>query len=104
MEQLPQNLTFDGTAYDATLDKERLTNQAYRVYAFMSTQRWHTLREIAEATGAPEASASACLRDFRKPRWNWHTVEKRRRGEPSHGCWEYRVMPRVVNMEQGKLF
>lgn len=40
------------------------------------------------ATGAPEASASARLRDLRRAGL---TVERRRRGDPKAGLWEYRV-------------
>jgi hypothetical protein len=55
----------------------------------MSDGRARTLREINEATGAPEASASACLRDFRKPRFGRHILLKNRRGEPKQGLFEY---------------
>ena len=37
----------------------------------------------------PEASISARLRDFRK---HGLSVERRRRGDPRAGLWEYRVL------------
>lgn len=84
---------FEGTAYDPELDKDRLNKQSRRIYDLMIDGGWRTLKEIAAVTAAPEASASACLRDFRKDKWHNHRVEKRRRGEPKSGLWEYRVLP-----------
>ena len=56
------------------------------MYRVIRDGRWYTLRQIAEAAGAPEASVSARLRDFR----NLHgmTVQKKRRNS---GLWLYRV-------------
>ena len=82
---------FNGPAYDRDLDTQRLTGQIQRVFGLMSDGSWRTLREIAEATGDPEASVSAQLRHLRKPRFGSHTVERRRRGEASSGLWEYRL-------------
>lgn len=87
------DLHFDGSDYDPDLDQIRLTGQAKKIYYLMRDRKWRSLREISDATGAPEASASACLRDFRKERFNYHTVNKRRRGEPKSGLWEYQVLP-----------
>lgn len=47
-------------------DTKRLGAQMQRVIAYVSDEHWHTLREIAEAIGAPEASVSARLRDCRR--------------------------------------
>jgi hypothetical protein len=82
--QLP--LRFDGSDLDAD-DEERLTGQALRVFAIMSDGQWRTLREIATATGDPEASVSARLRDFRKPP-HIHDVDRRKH---HGGLWEYRL-------------
>ncbi len=89
------DLRFDGRAYDPKYDKERLTNQIRKIYYFMSDGSWRTLGEISAATGAPEASASAGLRDFRKERFGSQTVNKRRRGDPCCGLWEYQLVIKV---------
>ena len=72
-------------------DHLRLGAQAAAVYRLMSDGRWRTLREIAAAVDAPEASVSARLRDFRKARFNSHDVQRRRRFE-GKGVWEYRLV------------
>ena len=88
--QLP--LRFNGSAYDPALDQVRLTGQALRVFNMMKRGGWWTLWEISIRIGDPEASISAQLRHLRKPRFGGHTVNKRRRGEPGHGWWEYQLM------------
>ena len=87
--------TFDGHCFDEQLDGFRLSRQIDRVKAYMLDSQWRTLREISKATGAPEASASAHLRDLRKKRFGLHMVNKRRRGDPYSGLWEYQVVWRV---------
>jgi hypothetical protein len=82
---------FGGATFDEEQDRARLTRQLDRVRSFMTRvdchDWWHTLHEISEALGYPEASISARLRDLRKQGFN---VERRRvAGE--HGLWEYRV-------------
>ena len=84
---------FDGETYEASQDWHRLTTLLERVLAFMSDHQWHTLGAISEATGGAEASVSARLRDFRKPRFGGYTVEKRRVGGGRRGLWEYRIPP-----------
>lgn len=78
----------DGATFDAVFDFDRLNAQAKRVFRVMADGEWRTLRELAGATGDPEASVSARLRDLRKPRFGGLTVERRRRGR---GLWEYRI-------------
>lgn len=75
-------------------DAARIRGQMQRIYALMQDQAWRSLREIAEVTGDPEASISADLRSFRKAQFGGHTVERRRRGEPLQGLWEYRLLAR----------
>lgn len=88
METLTQTvLNFDGPDLTAA-DHERLTSQFHRVMSFMAGGEWHTLREISDATGAPEASCSAQLRHARKPRFGSHVVEREHRGG---GVYVYRV-------------
>jgi len=92
VHQLP--LRFNGPAYDPALDQVRLTGQALRVFRMMKGGSWWCLWEISQRTGDPEASISAQLRHLRKPRFGGHTVNKRRRGEPGHGWWEYQLVVR----------
>ena len=79
---------FGGDTFDQTRDGARLNAQAQKVFDVMCDRSWRTLGQIAEATGAPEASVSARLRDLRKPRFGGFTVERRHR---DRGLWEYRL-------------
>ncbi len=81
----------DGATYDARLDLERLNKQARRVFNVMRDGMWRTLRQISDATGDPEASISARLRDFRKQRFGGLNVERRREA----GTWLYRLVVRA---------
>lgn len=87
-----------GETYDAQLDLRRLGRQlqGVRDYMFMASEYgWRTLQEIAGATGYPEASVSARLRDLRRPVYGALVVERRRRGEGARGLHEYRIkLPR----------
>lgn len=85
------NQRFNGPDYVPEFDKARLTGQIERIYKTMIDGKWRTLEEIQAATGDPQASISAQLRHLRKERFGSHTVEKRRRGEPSHGLFEYKL-------------
>lgn len=82
---------FSGADYVPERDKKRLTGQINAIYELVKDGAWRTLREIAEATGAPEASVSAQLRHLRKDCFGRHVVNKRHRGEPSHGLYEYQL-------------
>ncbi len=93
MTGVQQPLRFDGSDYLPWRDDERLSSQYRRVFSLMADGRWRTLREIADATGDPEASVSADLRHARKPRFGSHQVEKRYVGD---GLFEYRLL---VNTE-----
>jgi hypothetical protein len=85
---------FDGTVYDPAADKDRLSNQLGRVFQCMRDGEWRTLDEIHKTTlGEPVASISAQLRHLRKPRFGSYRVEKRHRGDPAHGLFEYRLLP-----------
>jgi biotin operon repressor len=57
---------FGGSTYSPSRDFDRLSRQAQRVAQFMERGNWVTLSEIAQATGDPEASVSARLRDLRR--------------------------------------
>ena len=77
----------DGETVIPKKDEKRLNRQAQLVWNFMSDGQWHTLAEISRATGAPEASVSARLRDFRKVRFDYHQVLRRRRTDGTHEYW-----------------
>lgn len=100
--QVPK--TFDGVTYDLEHDQKRLTGQLKAVYEAMLRERypytgWYTLAEIqwyvqviTDFKRKPsEASISARLRDLRKEKFGGHTVNKRHRGDPKRGLWEYQL-------------
>ncbi len=89
----PLPMWFDGMTYDPDRDEKRLSKQISKVWRAMNDGRWHTLYGLSENTGVPEASVSARIRDFRKPRFGDHTVD-RRCGE--RGQWWYRLIPKVT--------
>ena len=65
-----------GETFELARDGARLCAQAKRVLAFCLANDWVTLRQISEACGDPEASASARLRDLRRvgaSRWSGST-------------------------------
>lgn len=80
----------DGATYSPRKDRAPLNAQAQRVWDVLAGGRWLTLAEIAAETGDPEASVSARLRDFRKPKFGEHEVSRRRRAD--HRVWEYRLV------------
>ena len=81
---------FDGFTYDEGRDRERLFAQLLRVWHVMADRGWHTLEEIAARTGDPTASVSARLRDFRKPKWGGHVVNRQ---HVERGLWTYQLIP-----------
>lgn len=83
---------FDGHDYNRKRDHRRLSGQIKKVWNFMNDGEWHTLGQINQVTGAPEASASACLRDFRKAKWGSHTVE---REYLVNGLYRYKLIPNI---------
>lgn len=85
------NKPFDGSDYKPELDQKRLTGQLQKLFSLMKDGTFRTLSEIERFTGIPQASASAQLRNLRKPRFGAFTVTKRRRGEGSAGLYEYQV-------------
>lgn len=90
---------FDGDTYQLDLDKIRLNAQLRRVVDVMRDGHWRTLEELARATGDPESSVSARLRDLRKARFGAFTVARRRRGEAERGLFEYRVSNTIIGGE-----
>ena len=81
----------DGETYDPVQDYVRLADQGACVWRCMMDGKWRTLGEISKATRYPESSIGARLRDFRKPKWGEHTVDRRQRAGCSRGIYEYRL-------------
>ena len=86
-------IPIDGTTYDQRFDENRLSTQYARVFELMKDGAWRTLAEISALVSGSEAGISARLRDYRKV---GHTVERRRRGNPSSGLFEYRLIVRAA--------
>lgn len=80
-----------GATYVPSLDRERLGDQFLRVWDLMIDGHWRSLRQISDATGDPEASVSARLRDVRK---NYGTDAMQARRVPGidgrRGHWHFR--------------
>jgi hypothetical protein len=70
--------SFRGEGYETGEDHLRLGAQHLAVKAVMKDHLPHTLKEIAERSGAPEASVSAQLRFLRTLRFGGHVVAKAR--------------------------
>ena len=71
------SLRFDGSDYVHKRDGIRLTGQLERVFDVMKNGQWITLRELADRSRCPEASASAQLRNLRKERFGGFEIEKK---------------------------
>lgn len=83
-------LDFSGKTYVPQFDRERLNAQQRRVFDLMLDGKWRTLEEIHKKTHDPEASISARLRDLRNK--FAFTVDRRRRGDPKNGLFEYQLL------------
>lgn len=82
---------FGGETFEEPDDGKRLRRQLNAVRTYMEVGWWRTLREVANAVGAPEASVSARLRDLRKAKHGGYTIE-RRRVPGGNGLHEYRMV------------
>ncbi len=90
--------SFKGVTYDPELDHDRLSTQMEHVRGVMLTSTgWLTLRELEDTLGYPQASISARLRQLRA---EGHDVQRRRRGNPKLGIWEYRCARREPKQER----
>jgi predicted HTH transcriptional regulator len=69
---------FDGETFDAEQDGKRLSRQLDKVLEFLLANEWVTLSSIANHAKCSESSASARLRDLRKPRFGSLVVERKR--------------------------
>lgn len=86
------DVRFDGSDYDSARDNERLTGQIKRIFDLMKDGNFRTLADIERVTRDPQASISAQLRHLKKARFGGHGLEKRHRGEPKFGLYEYRLI------------
>ena len=84
-----------GGDVSVALDEKRLGKQLTRVKEVLlkasEIHYWMTLREISVLTKYGEASISARIRDLRKDHFGGFTVNRRRRGDPTKGIWEYQI-------------
>lgn len=83
-----QSLRFDGADIIPSRDNGRLTGQLERIHRLMADGRWRTLEDIESATGDPQPSISAQLRNLRKDRFGSHVIERR---YTENGLYEYRL-------------
>lgn len=74
---------------DPILDQPRLNGLLGRVLDAMISGEWMTLAELKAKCGNSEAGISARIRELR--RLFGYTINRRRRGAPKDGCWEYRL-------------
>lgn len=84
----------EGRTIDHARDDRRLSAQMAAVIEVMRDGQWRDLLNLSRASGAPEASCSARLRDVNKPQNRWMGYEM----EASHvarGYWIYRLLPRL---------
>lgn len=93
---LTDNPKFDGSDIEPENDTKRLTGQLNAIYNLMIDGKWRTLSEIQDLLKYPEASISAQLRNFRKPRFKAILgnliVNKQRRGRREDGLFEYQLI------------
>jgi hypothetical protein len=75
--------------YEPALDRERLSRLLGAVLQALRSGAWLTLAEIRErAQHGSEAGISARIRELRDCGF---VIERRRRGNPARGWWEYRM-------------
>ena len=78
-----------GETYDAKLDGPRLGRLLDRVRDALMSGDWMTLAELKAVAGGSETGISARLRELRHPVNGGYTIDRRRRGDPRQGLWEY---------------
>jgi hypothetical protein len=82
------------TVVQPSLDFGEVTGQNKLVLDLMADGAWRTITRIATELDIPETSASARLRDLRKPEFGGHDVVRRRTGtDADQGAYEYHVGP-----------
>lgn len=94
-----------GGDVSVSLDEERLGKQLRRVKEIMlkaaAINAWITLQELSLLARSPEASVSARLRDLRKDHFGGFIIERRRRGDPIKGLWEYALKNPNLPVQKG---
>lgn len=74
-------------------DAVRLNGQMKDIFNIMKYGAWRTLGELKDQLGrGTETGISAAVRSFRKDKYGSHTVNRRRRGDPKSGLWEYQLL------------
>lgn len=90
---MTQTSMFGGESFDEARDGQRLAQQLSIVRSVMADHRPHTLDELAKAAACSTASASARVRDLRKPKHGSQTVTRNYIG---NGVWSYTLEWRVT--------
>jgi hypothetical protein len=85
---MTQPTFFDGRTFVQARDGERLGKQMTAVLGALGEGGWWTLEGLSRATGAPEASVSARIRDLKKARFGSHKIESQ---YVRRGLWQYRM-------------
>ena len=81
----PEPPKYFGDSFNQERDGKRLNAQCQRTFDCVRDGTWKSLKAISAATGDPEASVSARLRDLRR---HGFTVERK---YVERGLWIYRV-------------
>jgi hypothetical protein len=69
---------FNGPNYDPILDHARLTMQWHRIWAYMFYGKWVSPEELDVEFGIGSASNTSHVRNFRKKRFGYNIVLKKR--------------------------
>lgn len=77
VKPVPKDNEFGGQTFDPKRDTIRLTKQKKVLFDIMKGGAWFTLRELEDKTGYLATSLAARIRDFRKPQFGAHTVERK---------------------------
>ncbi len=96
---MSDRLPFAGDTYDDERDHDRLASQLMGVRAALADGQWHTLAQLATATGYPEASISARIRDLRKPEFQQRlggNYQVQADPPEAGGTWHYRLITITV--------
>jgi hypothetical protein len=91
--QPPRSPAYGGETFDPTADTKRLNRQCLAVFNLMRDRAWRTPEEIESAIGVNWASASARLRDLRKPQFGAFQIDRQRKGDAAKGLFQYRLRP-----------
>lgn len=77
----------DGETFNRERDRDRLDTAASRIFARMQDRKWYTIQKLAKVGRCSENTATARVRDLRKPQFGGWIVDRRHEGE---GKWVYR--------------